>query len=106
LTPTARSEIIAFDTIACFDNRGYEVVKGEPVGAVLEFGEVVCFEMPDRDARMEEIRDDTTKAAEEERPEPVGTVPSIRIWRDLNCGLWLWLWGEGNCRWPRYPALK
>ncbi len=27
----------------------------------------------------EEIREDTTIAAEEERPEPVGTVPLMRI---------------------------
>lgn len=29
--------------------------------------------------RREDIREDTTIAADEERPDPVGTVPSMRI---------------------------
>jgi hypothetical protein len=54
LTPTARSEVIASWTILCFE-RG------------------VAWE-----ERRDAIREETTIAAEEERPEPVGTVPSKR----------------------------
>jgi len=32
--------------------------------------------------RREEIREETTNAAEEERPDPVGTVPFMRIFMD------------------------
>lgn len=49
------------------------------------------------EARREEIRDETTKAADEERPDPVGTVPSMRIFIPLKeVGGWGLYW-----RWPR-----
>lgn len=37
--------------------------------------------------RREAMREETTKAAEEERPEPVGIVPSMRICIDWKDGL-------------------
>jgi hypothetical protein len=61
LTPTLRSDVIANCTILRF---GRELREAE---------------------RREAMRDETTKAAEEERPEPVGIVPSMRIcmeWKD------------------------
>jgi hypothetical protein len=54
--------------MACFDNLGNELLFDN-----------VRFVSAESDARIEDIKLDTTKAAEEERPEPVGTVPSIRI---------------------------
>jgi len=36
-----------------------------------------------REVSREERREETTMAAEEERPEPVGTVPSMRTFMPL-----------------------
>jgi len=50
--------------------------------------------------RREAIREETTIAAEEDRPEPVGTVPSMRTCIEGIGGLSMYV------VWPKYPALK
>ena len=76
LTPTDRSDIMAAETMCRLERWG----NGEE-------GE---------EETREAMREETTIAAEEERPEPVGTVPFMRRLRDGIEGGELWYF-----RWPR-----